>query len=91
MCHIAPSSQTCPPPNLPENHRVCDKQQHGYRSPSSLLAGLKSDIQRDSQVVLNSIKESYFHGAFQAWKKNDGITVYILKEYILKDMTAKIV
>jgi hypothetical protein len=28
-----------------------------------------SDIQRESQAVLNSIKENYFHGAFEAWKK----------------------
>jgi hypothetical protein len=28
-----------------------------------------SDIQRESQAVLDSIKENYFHGAFEAWKK----------------------
>jgi hypothetical protein len=28
-----------------------------------------SDIRRESQVVLNSIKENDFHGAFEAWKK----------------------
>jgi hypothetical protein len=28
-----------------------------------------SDIQRGSQVLLNSIKENDFHGAFEAWKK----------------------
>jgi histone-lysine N-methyltransferase SETMAR len=28
-----------------------------------------SDIQRESQAVLNSIKENYFHGAFEAWRK----------------------
>jgi hypothetical protein len=28
-----------------------------------------SDIQRESQVALNSIKENYFHGAFDVWKK----------------------
>jgi hypothetical protein len=27
-----------------------------------------SDIQRESQVVLNSIKENDFHSAFEAWK-----------------------
>jgi hypothetical protein len=27
-----------------------------------------SDIQRESQAVLNSIKENDFHGAFEAWK-----------------------
>jgi hypothetical protein len=28
-----------------------------------------SDIQRESQVVLHSIKENDFHSAFEAWKK----------------------
>jgi hypothetical protein len=28
-----------------------------------------SDIQRESQAVLDSIKENDFHGAFEAWKK----------------------
>jgi hypothetical protein len=28
-----------------------------------------SDIQRESQAVLNSIKENDCHGAFEAWKK----------------------
>jgi hypothetical protein len=28
-----------------------------------------SDIQSESQAVLDSIKENYFHGAFEAWKK----------------------
>jgi hypothetical protein len=28
-----------------------------------------SDIQRESQAVLYSIKENDFHGAFEAWKK----------------------
>jgi histone-lysine N-methyltransferase SETMAR len=27
-----------------------------------------SDIQRESQVVLDSIKENESHGAFEAWK-----------------------
>jgi hypothetical protein len=39
-------------------------------------------IQRESQAVL-------FHGAFAA-RKNDGITVYLPKETILKEMAAKI-
>jgi hypothetical protein len=37
------------------------------------LKGLRfktvSDIQRESQAVLDSIKENDFHGAFEAWKK----------------------
>jgi hypothetical protein len=28
-----------------------------------------SDIQRESQAVLDSIEENDFHGAFEAWKK----------------------
>jgi hypothetical protein len=28
-----------------------------------------SDIKRESQAVLDSIKENDFHGAFEAWKK----------------------
>jgi hypothetical protein len=28
-----------------------------------------SDIQRESQAVLDSIKENNFHGNFKAWKK----------------------
>jgi hypothetical protein len=48
-----------------------------------------SDIQRESQVVLNSIKETDFHGAFEEWK-NDGIAVYVPKVTILKVMAAEI-
>jgi hypothetical protein len=29
-----------------------------------------SDIQRESQAVLDSIKENDFHSAFEAWKKH---------------------
>jgi hypothetical protein len=29
-----------------------------------------SDIQRELQAVLDSIKENDFHGAFEAWKKS---------------------
>jgi hypothetical protein len=28
-----------------------------------------SDIQREPQAVLDSIRGNYFHGAFEAWKK----------------------
>jgi hypothetical protein len=48
-----------------------------------------SDIQRESQAVLYSIKENYFHGDFEAWK-NDGIAVCVPKEAILKELAAKI-
>jgi hypothetical protein len=46
-------------------------------------------LKRESQAVLDSIKENYFHGAFEAWK-NDGITVYLPKKTILKNMAAKV-
>jgi hypothetical protein len=29
------------------------------------------DIQKESQTVPESIKENYFHGAFEAWKKKN--------------------
>jgi hypothetical protein len=48
-----------------------------------------SDIQRESQAVLDSVNENYFHGAFEAWK-NDGIAVYVPKETILKGMAVRI-
>jgi hypothetical protein len=49
-----------------------------------------SDIQRESQAVLDSIKKNDFHSAFEVWKKNYGIAVYIPKETILKETAAKI-
>jgi hypothetical protein len=49
-----------------------------------------SDIQKELQVVLGSIKENDFHGASEAWK-NRWIAVYVPKETILKKMAAKIV
>jgi hypothetical protein len=48
-----------------------------------------SDIQKESQAILDNIKENDFHGAFKPWK-NDGIAVYVLKETILMEMAAKI-
>jgi hypothetical protein len=48
-----------------------------------------SDIQRESQAVLASIKENEFHGATEVWKKHR-IAVYLPKESILKEMAAKI-
>jgi hypothetical protein len=48
-----------------------------------------SNIQRESQAVLNSIKENDFHGAFEAWKKRWD-RVYVPKETILKEKAAKI-
>jgi hypothetical protein len=48
-----------------------------------------SDIQRESQVVLDSIKGNNFNGASEALK-NGGIAVYVPKETILEEMAAKI-
>jgi hypothetical protein len=48
-----------------------------------------SDIQRESQTVLDSIKENYLHGVLKRGK-SDGIAVYVPKETILKKMAAKI-
>jgi hypothetical protein len=69
-------------------------------SDFALLAKLKmklkgrfetvSDIQRELQAVLDTIKENDFHSAFEAWKTNDGIAVYVPKETILMEMAAKI-
>jgi intergrase/recombinase len=48
-----------------------------------------SDIQRESQAVLDSIKENYFHVLWTRGK-NDGFAVYVPKEAIFKEMAAKI-
>jgi hypothetical protein len=48
-----------------------------------------SDVKRELQAVLDSIKENDFHADFGAWE-NNGITIYIPKDTIFQDMTAKI-
>jgi hypothetical protein len=48
-----------------------------------------SDIQWESQAVLNTIKENGFHVLLKC-EENDGIGVYIPKETIIKEMAAKI-
>jgi hypothetical protein len=48
-----------------------------------------SDIQRKSQVVLDSIKENDFQGALEAWKERQDRFVSS-QEITLKDMAAKI-
>jgi hypothetical protein len=48
-----------------------------------------SDIQRQSQSVLDSIKENDFRGPSEVWEKNE-ITVYVPKQTILKEMAATI-
>jgi hypothetical protein len=48
-----------------------------------------ADLQRESQAVLDSIKENVFRRAFEAWE-SDGIAVYVPKETILKEMAARI-
>jgi hypothetical protein len=49
----------------------------------------RDDIQRESQAVLDSIKENDFHVLLKH-EKNDGIVVYVPKETILNERTAKI-
>jgi hypothetical protein len=44
-----------------------------------------SDIQRELQAVLNSIKENDFHGAFQAWKKLWNCCIHFQGEYFEGD------
>jgi transposase len=44
-----------------------------------------SDIQRESQAVLDSIRENNFHRVLKHGK-NDGIAVYVPKETILKEI-----
>jgi hypothetical protein len=34
-----------------------------------------TDIKRESQAVLDSIRENDLHAAFEAWIKNDGVAV----------------
>jgi hypothetical protein len=48
-----------------------------------------SDIQRESQEVLDSIKEMTSM-VFLKHGKNDGNAVYVPKETVLKEMAAKI-
>jgi hypothetical protein len=60
MCRIAPSSQHALP-RVPENHRVCDLKGRRFETVP--------DIQRESHKALDSIKENYFHGTSEAWKK----------------------
>jgi hypothetical protein len=49
-----------------------------------------SDIQRESQAALDSIKENDFHGAFEAWKKPMGFLYTFPRGAILKEMAVKI-
>jgi hypothetical protein len=43
-----------------------------------------SDNQSESQAVLDRIKENDLRGAFEGWKKNDGIATYVPKTTISK-------
>jgi hypothetical protein len=47
------------------------------------------DVQRESQAVLDSIKENDFT-VFLKRGKNNGIAIYIPNETILKEMAAKL-
>jgi hypothetical protein len=49
-----------------------------------------SDIQKESQAVLDSIEENYFHGAFEAWKTLWDCCIHSQEDYFEGD-TAKIV
>jgi hypothetical protein len=46
-----------------------------------------SDIRRKSQVVLDSIKENDFHGAFKAWKKRWNHCIHSQGDYFEGDGT----
>jgi histone-lysine N-methyltransferase SETMAR len=48
-----------------------------------------SDVQREFQVVLDTIKENDFHSAFEAWKKRWDRCI-CSKKTILKEMAAEI-
>jgi hypothetical protein len=43
-----------------------------------------SDIQKETQAILYSVKENDFYDVFEAWK-NEGIAVYVPKETIFKE------
>jgi hypothetical protein len=50
-----------------------------------------SDIQKELQAVLDSIKKNEFHGAFEAWKKTMGsLYTFLRKLRILKQTATKI-
>jgi hypothetical protein len=44
-----------------------------------------SDIQRESQAVLHSIKENEFHGAFEVWKKRQDRRIHSQGDYFEGD------
>jgi hypothetical protein len=46
---------------------------------------MMSDIQRESQAVLDSIKENDFHDAFEAWKKRWDNCICSQGDYFEKD------
>jgi GH15 family glucan-1,4-alpha-glucosidase len=48
-----------------------------------------SEVQRESQLVLNSNKENEFQATFEAWKKTME-SLYTFPRVYLKEMAAKI-
>jgi hypothetical protein len=44
-----------------------------------------SDIQRESQAVLDSIKENGFHYAFEVWKKRWVLCIHSQGDYFERD------
>jgi hypothetical protein len=44
-----------------------------------------SDIQRESQTLLDSIKENDFHGAYEVWKNLWDCSIHSQGEYFEED------
>jgi hypothetical protein len=44
-----------------------------------------SDIQRESQAILNSIKENNFHGAFEVWENQWDCCIHSHGDYFEGD------
>jgi hypothetical protein len=46
---------------------------------------IMSDIQRESQALLNNFKQNDFHGAFEAWKKRWDLCIRSQGDYFEGD------
>jgi hypothetical protein len=73
MHHTAPSSQQCARPYVPENYRVCDKQQHAYSSPSSVLKGLSPVISLCSQIENETERTMFWNSVWCPKETESGI------------------
>jgi hypothetical protein len=49
------------------------------------VSDIQRGSQRESQAVLDSIKENDFHGAFEAWKKRWDCCIHSQGDYFEKD------